>query len=51
MYDYDLNFLNRIKGPDESLAKYSLEMIITLSFYDKIPWYYCDYIYDDESIL
>ena len=51
VYDYDLNLLNRIIGPDESLAKYSLDNDNSVVFYDKIPWYYCDYIYDDERIF
>ena len=51
IYDYNLKLIKKIKGPDESLARYRITNDKNIVFYGKIPWYYCNYIYNDESIF
>lgn len=51
VYDYDLNLLNRIVGPDESMAEYSVSNGKDVVYLGVVPWYYCNYIYDEESIF
>lgn len=51
IYDYDLNLIKKVVGPDESEARYGITNGNGIAYYGKVPYYYCNYTYDNDRVF
>ena len=51
LYDYDLILLRKIIAPDELFGRLNLTGNNNVVFYGAIPWYFCNYTYDEDHIF
>lgn len=51
LYDYDLILLKRLIAPDEPLGKLDIIGNNNVVFHGGIPWFFCNYTYDEDHLF